>query len=90
MAYLLSGERSSATAVIRSPLVGLVRWFEKSRKARAQKLALASLLELEDFRLDDLGISRQDILDAVENPDRNVGAHLAARRSHRARSWFRY
>jgi len=90
MAYLLSGERSSATAISRSPFAAFPRWLEKSRKARSQRLALATLLELEDFRLDDLGISRQDILDAVENPDRNAGAQLSARRSVRARSWFRY
>jgi len=90
MAYLLSSERSTAAAPAKNPLAGLARWFEKSRKSRAQKLALATLLELEDFRLDDLGISRQDVLDAIENPDRRAGAHFSARRSVRARSWFRY
>jgi uncharacterized protein YjiS (DUF1127 family) len=89
MAYLLSGERSSlADASPSHPFGGIVRWLAKVHSARARRVALTQLLELEDFRLDDLGLCRQDIVEAIRNPDR--GSALAHRRADRARTWHPY
>lgn len=44
---------------------GIGREFSAYRIRRAQRLALASLLELDAARLDDLGISYQDVAEAV-------------------------
>ncbi len=48
------------------------------RILRAKHFALTSLLAMDTHRLDDLGISRQDVLDAVHA--RSGARHLEARR----------
>jgi uncharacterized protein YjiS (DUF1127 family) len=81
MAYSLSGERPVAAAYSFNPVSGLLRILAKLRAARVQRLALAELLELDEFRLYDLGISRQDVVSAIHNPGQNPGETLNARRA---------
>ncbi|HEY4201054.1 MAG TPA: hypothetical protein VGM83_10875 [Devosiaceae bacterium] len=88
MAYLLSGERPAVAATTSHPLGMIMRWFAKARAARRQRLAFATLLELEDYRLDDLGLVRRDIFEALENPARGGGV-LVRYRAHRAHAWHR-
>ena len=61
MAYSLSSERP---VVARSPfalLAGLLQLGAQIAKARRRRVALAALLEMDDYRLWDLGISRADL-----------------------------
>jgi uncharacterized protein YjiS (DUF1127 family) len=90
MAYLLSGERSPlADASSSHPFGAIVRWFAKVHSARARRTALSTLLEMEDHRLDDLGLCRQDIAEALRNPDRGAG-ELSRRRADRSKAWRPY
>lgn len=88
MAYLLSGERPAHAAVTTNPFQGLVRWLARARTARAQRTALQNLLELDAALLDDLGINRHDVAEAMRNPPRSAGEALAARRALNARNWL--
>jgi len=65
MAYLLSGERPAVAALPNNPLVGVRAWLKRVRAERSRRLALESLLDLEEHRLDDLGISRSEVIDAL-------------------------
>ena len=85
MALSLYGERSVAAATPASPLSALVRWMAKARAERARRVALASLLELDHDRLDDLGISRSDIVEAMQTKGRSAGSILNAARARQAR-----
>ncbi len=82
MALVLSGERPAAAATI-NPVTLLVNWFAKARAGRLQRLALENLLELDAHRLDDLGINRADLFDAMQVNNRRPTRLLAERRSHR-------
>jgi uncharacterized protein YjiS (DUF1127 family) len=66
MALVLSGERPAAAA----PSFNLARWvvavFAKLRAERVQRVALKTLLDLDQHRLDDLGINRRDLFDALQ------------------------
>ena len=89
MAHLLSGERPElAAASTTHPLKALVNWFAKARNARARRIALTSLLDYDQARLDDLGINRQDLFDALESPSQRAGLRLAQRRAQSARYWL--
>lgn len=88
MAYLLSGERPAVAAVSSNPLAVLARWFVKGRAARTQKLALNNLLELDEHRLEDLGINRQDLFDALNHAPQPTTRTLSARRASSARNWL--
>ena len=81
MALVLSGERSSAAAFF-NPLRLVAALFAKARTERVQRLALSSLLELDPHRLDDLGINRGDLIDAVHAEPRPTRL-LAERRARR-------
>ena len=85
MALSLYGERSVAAATPASPLSALVRWMMKARAERARRVALASLLELDHDRLDDLGISRSDIVEAMQTKGHSAGSILNAARARQAR-----
>ena len=65
MAYSLSSERPAVAAVTLNPLRAFGRWVAKARAARAQRVALGTLLEFDAHRLDDLGINRGDLFDAL-------------------------
>jgi len=71
MALVLSGERSSAAAAF-SPVRIVVAWFAKARAERVQRLALDQLLDLDPERLDDLGINRGDLFDAMHASHRKT------------------
>jgi len=84
MAYSLPGERPVSGAFAVSPSGRLLGWLGKILAARRQRLSLAGLLEFDEHRLHDLGVSRQDIIEALRQPDRSAGHILAARRSRNA------
>ena len=86
MALVLSGERLGAAAASTSPLKAIVVWFAKFSAARSQRQALDSLLDLDGSRLDDLGISRGDLFDALRAEHRPTRL-LAERRSFHAAGW---
>jgi uncharacterized protein YjiS (DUF1127 family) len=87
MAYSLSGERPAVAAVTLNPLRAFGRWVAKARAARAQRIALSTLLEFDAHRLDDLGINRGDLFDALHHPATSPGRELDERRARNSRSW---
>jgi uncharacterized protein YjiS (DUF1127 family) len=82
MALVLSGERPAAAPASFSLVRFLAVFFAKLRAERAQRRALRSLLELDPHRLDDLGINRGDLFDAMHEPRRPTDL-LARRRRMR-------
>jgi uncharacterized protein YjiS (DUF1127 family) len=90
MAYSLSSERPAVAAVTLNPLRAFGRWVAKARAARAQRLALSSLLEFDTHRLDDLGINRGDLFDALRHPSDTASRELDERRARNSRSWRGY
>ena len=68
MALVLSGERPAAAAASFNPVRWMVAVFAKLHVERTQRVALKTLLELDQYRLDDLGINRRDLFDALEAP----------------------
>ena len=83
MALVLSGERPRAAARF-NPLTLVWTWLAKARAERAQRIALESLLQLDAHRLDDLGINRGDLFDAMHASHRSTRL-LVERRESRAR-----
>jgi uncharacterized protein YjiS (DUF1127 family) len=79
MALVLSGERPAAAPASPNPVRILAAFFAKLRAERGQRRALQSLLELDPHRLDDLGINRGDLFDALRTPRRPTDL-LAQRR----------
>ena len=63
MAISLSGERS-LSAASSSPIATLSRWIVKAKAARTRRNALNALLSLDNNRLNDLGITRADVMAA--------------------------
>ena len=57
-------EVTAAAGVIRA-VHAVNRWFAKLRAERARRLALATLMEMDAHRLDDLGISVLDVQEAL-------------------------
>ena len=88
MVHLLSSERPTTAAAPTSPLRALANWFAKARVRREQRVALESLLEYEVHLLDDLGINRRDLFEAMESPTRRPGYRLAQRRAESSRNWL--
>lgn len=88
MAFLLSSERPIDAALPQNPILGLVRMMQKAREVRLQRVALNDLLHYEPHRLDDLGITRQDVIDALAR-SHSQGEELASRRARRAKAWSR-
>ncbi len=87
MAYSLSGEQPIAAARGFNPAAGIAAWFAGLRRHRTQRLTLRRLLEYDAAMLDDLGLSRQDVIDAMKAPPGSVGDAFAARRAARSRHW---
>ena len=69
MALVLSGERSSAAATS-TPFQFIANAMAKVRAAFRQQTALHDLLALDEHRLEDLGINRADLFDALYAPSR--------------------
>lgn len=88
MAYLLSGEQPAAAAVPIRPLRALFRWLGEWRAEHARRVALKSLLELDSSRLDDLGVDRHDLFDALYDRSRNLGDRLSQQRARSASRWL--
>jgi uncharacterized protein YjiS (DUF1127 family) len=88
MVHLLSSERPSMAAASFSPLRALANWFAKARARRMQRVALASLLEYDVHRLEDLGINRQDLFEALDTPSQRPGLKLAQKRAETSRIWL--
>ncbi len=84
MSLVLSGERPSAAAISSNPFALVLAFFAKARAQRAQRVALDSLLQLDAYRLDDLGINRGDLFDAMHASYRPTKL-LSERRTSRAR-----
>jgi uncharacterized protein YjiS (DUF1127 family) len=88
MAHLLSGERPALAAAPTSLWQTLVNYLAKARQARARRLMLEALLEFDNSRLDDLGISRGDLFEAMDSPSNRPGIKLSQRRAESARHWL--
>jgi uncharacterized protein YjiS (DUF1127 family) len=88
MVHLLSSERPSMAAASSNPLSALVNWFAKARAARTQRIALESLLDYDVARLEDLGINRQDLFEALDSPSQRPGYKLSQKRAESARNWL--
>ena len=85
MALSLPGERSLAAATPANPLAAFVRWIAKAQAARTRRVALSALLELDHARLNDLGISRNDVTTAIAARNQ-AGPILNAARARNARA----
>ncbi len=88
MALMLSGERPSAAAVTLNPFRIAVAFVGRVRAANARRHALHNLLAMDTHRLDDLGINRTDLFDAIAaEPSRTVRM-LNDRRARAASHWL--
>ena len=85
MALSLPGERSLAAATPANPFVAFARWIAKAQAARTRRVALSALLELDHARLNDLGISRNDVTAAIAARNQ-AGPILNAARARNARA----
>jgi uncharacterized protein YjiS (DUF1127 family) len=88
MALLLSGERPSAAAVSLNPFRIAVTFVGKVRAASARRQALHNLLSMDSYRLDDLGINRTDLFDAMGANPLQGGRFLAERRAETSSHWL--
>jgi uncharacterized protein YjiS (DUF1127 family) len=91
MAYsLLYGERPTlAAAESRTGFFATVAsWIAKARARHSQRVALSNLLEFDAALLADLGINRDDVLEALQHSDAAAGRVLAARRAQSAHDWL--
>ena len=88
MAHLLSSERPAIAAASTNPFSALVIWFANARAMHNRRGALVSLLEYDASRLEDLGINRQDLFEALDAPSQRPGLRLAQRRAESARNWL--
>jgi len=88
MVHLLSSERPTMAAASWNPLRNLANWFAKVRVQQARRAALESLLDYEVHRLDDLGISRHDLFEAIEGTSQRPGFKLAQKRAETSRNWL--
>lgn len=80
MAYALSGERPRLAALPLRPLIAMFRWLADVRAAARRRKMLAMLLEMDDYRLWDLGIARGDLAYALRSD---------AFDPERVRNWYR-
>ncbi len=81
MAYSLSGERPLAAAARPFALVArFVTFVRQAAKARRRRVALTTLLEMDEYHLWDLGVSRTDLRAALRSDDFDIEAVRDARR----------
>lgn len=59
------------TQITASILTAMTDFFRRYAARRARRLALRTLLEMDPWRLDDLGIDRQDVVAALTHPRRS-------------------
>lgn len=85
MAISLFSERSLAAASHR-PFAAFTRWVAQAKAVRARRNALTTMLELDQARLADLGITRADIQATIKAPRYAGTEHvLNAARARNAR-----
>ncbi len=87
MALSLPGERSLEAASPAHPLAKFGRWIAQAKAARSRQIALQALLHLDSPRLQDLGISRQDVTNALAGRRAAPGRVLNAARARNALGW---
>jgi len=88
MAYSLFGERPDAAAIPSvNPFRAFARWAGEARAKRAQRIALATLLEYDEAMLCDLGISRHDVIAALQYPSGRAAGVLVTSRARASRDW---
>lgn len=86
MALSLPGERSVAAGSHVNPIRALIAWFTQVKANRTRRTALKSLLDLDASRLHDLGITPQDVAEAMAARNgRTPGMMLNAARARNAR-----
>lgn len=85
MALSLPGERSLAAASPANPFAAFARWIARAQVARTRRIALTALLELDHSRLNDLGISRDDVAAALASKG-HAGPILNSARARRSRA----
>jgi len=88
MALLLSSERPSAAAVTLNPFRIAVAFVGRVRAANSRRQALNNLLSFNDGRLDDLGINRSDLFDAMAVETSRAAGVLNTRRAIKASNWL--
>jgi uncharacterized protein YjiS (DUF1127 family) len=88
MAFSLYSERPSVAAVPSNIVRALFAWVADARAKHARRVALASLLEMDSSLLFDLGVERQDIIEALRHPDPRGGRLLSARRARASNDWL--
>jgi uncharacterized protein YjiS (DUF1127 family) len=88
MALLLSSERPHAAAFSLNPFRLVATWYGKARAARAQRAAFHNLLSMDAHMLDDLGINRSDLFDAMHVEPRRSARVLSEARSRHAHDWL--
>jgi len=67
MAFSLLGERPASAALPVRPFTSFVRRIAQAVKARRNRIELATLLDFEDHRLWDLGVTRHDVARAIND-----------------------
>ena len=80
MAYSLFGERPIVAAWPTTVFRTLLRTVANLRQARRKRMALAALMEMDDYRLWDLGISRTDLNRALRAEEFDIEAVRDRRR----------
>ena len=85
MALSLPSERSLPAAASANPFAAFARWIARAQAARTRRIALSALLELDHARLNDLGISRDDVAAALASRGR-AGPILNTARARNARA----
>ena len=86
MALSLPGERSVTAGSHVTPIRALFAWLTQAKANRIRRTALKSLLDLDPARLHDLGITAQDVAEAMAARNgRTPGMVLNAARSRNAR-----
>lgn len=88
MALLLSGERPTTAAVTLNPFRLAVTFVGKLRAANARRQAFHNLLSLDGHRLDDLGINRTDLFEAMQARPAGRARILTERRARNAADWL--
>ncbi|WP_374621004.1 hypothetical protein [Devosia sp.] len=88
MVHLLASERPTMAAAPSTLWSAVAKFFARLRARRAMRVAYQSLLEYDPARLDDLGIDRQDLFEALDSPSQRPGLRLNQRRAESARLWL--
>jgi uncharacterized protein YjiS (DUF1127 family) len=78
--------KTTAASFFEAAFEGFVAQVHAYRTRRAQRLALRTLLEMDPSRLEDFGISAQDVVEAFDR-DPPATRQLEQKRATRANTW---